>query len=175
MSGTTPTFPKLNNYNYKSWSGDMQAWLMSKELWMLVAGDEPCPNESDGEGYLKWKKRAQKAAGELFLSVDQDQKSHFHGILSDPITIWSTLRSAHISKKPGARFNAYDNLFSIRKQPNESLQSLSARIDASMQHIQDLRPEKFTLKEIDDELHSMVLDGDMTSHPNMVRIPELLT
>ena len=124
MSNSTPTFPKLNNYNYKSWSGDMQAWLMSKELWMLVDGDEPCPDGSDKDSKLKWQKRAQKAAGELFLSVEQDQKSHFHGILSDPIKIWTTLRNAHMSQKPGARFNAYDNLFSIRKQPNESLQSL---------------------------------------------------
>ena len=98
MSNSTPTFPKLNNYNYKSWSGDIQAWLMSKELWMLVAGDEPCPDDSDKESKLKWKKRAQKAAGELFLSVDQDQKSHFHGILSDPIRIWTTLRDVHMSK-----------------------------------------------------------------------------
>ena len=59
---------------------------MSKELWMLVAGDKPCPDNSDKDAKLKWKKRAQKAAGELFLSVDQDQKSHFHGILSDPIS-----------------------------------------------------------------------------------------
>ena len=61
-----------------------------------------------------------------------------------------------MSKKPGARFNAYDNLFSIRKQPNESLQSLCARIDTSMQTIQDLHPTTFTLKEMD-ELHSMAL------------------
>ena len=135
----------------------MQAWLMSKELWMLVDSAEPCPPDSDKESKLKWQKRAQKAAGELFLSVEQDQKSHFHGILSDPIRIWTTLRDAHMSKKPGARFNAYDSLFSIRKQPNESLQSLCARIDASMQAIQDLRPTPFTLKEIDDELHSMAL------------------
>ena len=147
MSNSTPTFPKLNNYNYKSWSGDIQAWLMSKELWMLIAGDEPCPDDSDKDAKLKWKKRAQKAAGELFLSVDQDQKSHFHGILSDPIHIWTTLRDVYMSKKPGAHFNTYDSLFSIRKQPNESLQSLCARIDSSMQNIQDLRPEKFTLKE----------------------------
>jgi hypothetical protein len=126
-------------YNYKSWSGDMQAWLMSKELWMLVDNSEPCPDDSDKDLKLKWQKRAQKAA-ELFLSVEQDQKSHFHGILSDPIKIWTTLRNAHMSQKPGARFNAYDNLFSIRKQPNESLQSLCARIDSSMQTIQDLRP-----------------------------------
>ena len=135
----------------------MQAWLMSKELWMIVNNEETCPDTSDQDSKLKWKKRAQKAAGELFLSVEPDQKSHFHGILSEPVTIWTTLRNVHMSKKPGARFNAYDTLFSIRKQPNESLQSLCARIDASMQIIQDLRPENFTLKEIDDELHSMAL------------------
>jgi len=135
----------------------MQAWLMSKELWMLVDGDEPCPGDSETDLKLKWKRRAQKAAGELFLSVEQDQKSHFHGILSDPVRIWKTLRDVHMSKKPGARFNAYDSLFSIRKQANESLQSLCARIDAAMQNIQDLRPTKFTLKEMDDELHSMAL------------------
>ena len=135
----------------------MQAWLMSKELWMLVDNAEPCPSDEDKEAKLKWQKRAQKAAGELFLSVEQDQKSHFHGILSDPIRIWTTLCDVHMSKKPGARFNAYDSLFSIRKQPNESLQSLCARIDASMQSIQDLRPSTFTLKEMDDELHSMAL------------------
>jgi hypothetical protein len=157
MSNSTPTFPKLNNYNYKTWSGDMQAWLMSKELWMLVDSSEACPPTTEEEPRLKWLKRAQKAAGELFLSVEPDQKSHFHGILSDPIRIWTTLRDVHMSKKPGARFNAYDTLFSIRKQPNESLQSLCARIDTSMQNIQDLRPTAFTLKELDDELHSMAL------------------
>ena len=135
----------------------MQAWLISKELWMLVDNVEPCPPSSDTEAMLKWQKRTQKAAGELFLSVEQDQKSHFHGILSNPTRIWTALRDVHISKKPGARFNAYDNLFSIRKQPNESLQSLCARIDTSMQNIQDLRPAGFTLKELDDELHSMAL------------------
>ena len=124
---------------------------------MLVDNQEPCPSSTEPEERLKWLRRAQKAAGELFLSVEQDQKSHFHGILSDPIRIWATLRDVHMSKKPGARFNAYDDLFSIRKQPNESLQSLCARIDASMQSIQDLRPAAFTLKDLDDELHSMAL------------------
>ena len=31
---------------------------------MLVAGDESCPGDSDKEAMLKWKKQAQKAAGE---------------------------------------------------------------------------------------------------------------
>ena len=130
---------------------------MCKELWMLVDDEEPCPPSTEPESRVKWLKRAQKAAGELYLAVEQDQKSHFHGILSDPIRIWTTLRDVHMSKKPGARFNAYDDLFSIRKQPNESLQSLCARIDLSMQNIQGLRPDTFTLKDLDDELHSMTL------------------
>ena len=96
---------------------------------MLVNNEEPSPTDTDLEARLKWQKQAQRAAGELFLSVEQDQKSLFHGILSDPIRIWMTLRNVHMSKKPGARFNTYDSLFSIRKQPNESLQSLCSRIN----------------------------------------------
>ena len=51
----------------------MQAWLMSKELWMIVDNQELSPSDTDTEAKLKWQKRAQKAAGELFLSVEQDQ------------------------------------------------------------------------------------------------------
>ena len=80
----------------------MQAWLMSKELWMLVNNEEPSPPSTDSELRLKWQKHAQKVAGELFLSVEQDQKSHFHSILSDPMRIWFTLCNVHMSKKPGA-------------------------------------------------------------------------
>ena len=61
----------------------MQAWLMSKELWMLVNNDKPCPDNSSKDLKLAWQKRAQKAAGELFLSVEPDQKSHFHAVLLD--------------------------------------------------------------------------------------------
>ena len=135
----------------------MQALLMSKELWMLIDSMEPCPATTDSESLLKWLKCAQKAAGELYFAVEQDQKSHFHGILSDPISIWTTLCDIHMSKQPGAQFKTYDNLFSIRKQPNKSLQSLCAWIDVAMQNIQDLQPSAFTLKDLDDELHSMAL------------------
>ena len=69
---------------------------------MLVNNEEPSSPSTDSESRLKWQNHAQKAAGELFLSVEQDQKSHFHGILSDPIRIWSTLCDVHMSKKPGA-------------------------------------------------------------------------
>jgi len=70
MSNSTPTFPKLNNSNYNTWSGDMQAWLMSKELRMLVDNEEPCPPATDTDSRVKWSKRAQKAAGEIYLAFE---------------------------------------------------------------------------------------------------------
>ena len=71
---------------------------------MLVDNEEPCLPSTEPESKVKWLKHAQKAAGELYLAVEQDQKSHFHGILSDPIGIWTTLCNVHMSKKkPGAR------------------------------------------------------------------------
>ena len=107
MSNSTPTFPKLNNHNYKSWSGDIQAWLMSKELWMLVSDDEPCPDDADKESQLKWKKRAQKAAGELFLSVEQDQKSHFHGCYSTNLLV--SVSSWHLRSPATVSLLTYDS------------------------------------------------------------------
>ena len=112
----------------------MQAWLMSKELWILVDNEEPCPPSTDLEARLTWQKRAQKAAGELYLSVEQDQKSHIHDILTDPICIWSTLHDVHMSKKPGARFHAYEKLPSTTNEPETKTVTESAG-NASVNHI----------------------------------------
>lgn len=73
------------------------------------------------------------------------------------IAMWKTLDSVHLQKRPGARFNAYDTLFGIRKSPDESLSSLMTRVDASMEQIQNLRPESFTLSDMDKELVCMTL------------------
>ncbi len=47
---------------------------------------------------------------------------------------------------------SYDDLFSISKQEDESLQSLMNRVDTAIHRIQDLRPKDFTLSNLDDEL-----------------------
>ena len=69
-----------------------------------------------------------KAAGEIYLSVGAEQKQHLKECLDDPVKMWTTLEKTHVSKKPGARFNAYDELFSIVKLEEESLQSLGDRV-----------------------------------------------
>jgi len=43
--------------------------------------------------------------------VKHNQKVHFSGHEKDPIKMWKLLEAAHLSKKPGARFNVYNDLF----------------------------------------------------------------
>ena len=105
---------------------------------MLVLGNEKAPEPSKVAELLDWKMRSLKAAGGLFLAVQHEQRIHLTGIESDPLAIWTKLESIHVSKRPGARFNAYYDLFSIWKQPDESLQALMNRIDESMHTISNL-------------------------------------
>ena len=99
---------------------------------MLVSGEEAVPDSLDLEGVQDWKLRSQKAAGALFLALEHEQRVHLGGIESDPIAIWSKLESVHLAQRPGAHFNTYDGLFSIRKHPDESLQALMNRVDESL-------------------------------------------
>jgi len=78
-------------------------------------------------------------------------------ILEDPVKIWGLLESAHVQKKPGARFNAYNDLFFIQKNNNETLMDLAVRIEHAMRNIKNLWSKDFTLEKLDDELQCMAL------------------
>ncbi|EGN94930.1 hypothetical protein SERLA73DRAFT_61923, partial [Serpula lacrymans var. lacrymans S7.3] len=101
----------LSGTNYPQWSDEMQAWLMTKGLWRLVSGTEKRP-ETDAEAQEKWELRAEKAAGALYLNISKDQRTHLDSIIHDPVKIWETLAAMDITKKPGTKFNAYDDFFS---------------------------------------------------------------
>src|ERR1700734_3098479 len=143
----------LSNSNYPEWAGEMKASLMRHGLWRLVSGKETKPKE----GLKDWEAKAEKAAGEIYLLVESDQRVHFRGMEEDPIAMWKLLEAAHLSKKPGARFNAYDDLFSIRKQDNETLVDLGVRIEKAMQTIQNLHTPGFTIETLDEELQCMAM------------------
>src|SRR5579863_2274760 len=141
-SDALPKIKPLSNSNYPEWCGEMKAWLMRNGLWKLVSGKLAKPSPRDEDALNKWEAKAERAAGEIYLLVENDQRVHFRGYEDDPIRMWELLELAHLSKKPGARFNAYDDLFSIRKQDNESLLDLGVRIEKAMQTIQNLRPKE---------------------------------
>ena len=120
-SSTTPAFEKLNATNYQTWAGEMEAWFRSAGLWRLVSGKSLRPTTSspptaaEDELVEAWELKADRAAGQLFLMVDYSQRVHFNGIKDDPVKMWKALQDIHMQKRPGTRFNAYDDLFSIRK------------------------------------------------------------
>ncbi len=108
----------------------MEAWFRAQALWRLVSGASTAPRVSqtpkDGEEEKleAWQLKADKAAGIMWLMVENTQRVHFRGIKDDPLKMWAALREVHMQKRPGTRFNAYDDLFSIRKRDGEDCQSL---------------------------------------------------
>ena len=113
---------------------------MKLGLWMLVKGVELKPEVVDSKALtateaaaiLAWDIKAGKAAGELYLAMQGDQRTHPSGIEDDPVAIWTKLKSVHLQKHPGNRFLSYDTFFSIQKKEDESLTSLMTRIDEGM-------------------------------------------
>ncbi|ETW84639.1 hypothetical protein HETIRDRAFT_311817, partial [Heterobasidion irregulare TC 32-1] len=157
-----PSVSPLNNRNYPSWSKEIKAWLRLKGLWLLVSGDETAPvgtkeKPADPREVAEWKRNAQKAAGALLLSVEEQFRGVLDGIEDDPIAIWTKLEEQFNKKSAGSRFNAMEDLFSIKKRNDESLQSLIHRVDESMRVLKNLRDSGFDLKKQDEELTCMAL------------------
>jgi Reverse transcriptase (RNA-dependent DNA polymerase)/gag-polypeptide of LTR copia-type/GAG-pre-integrase domain/Integrase core domain len=165
MVSKSPEIQKLGTDNYNQWSGEMKAWLRANQLWQIVSGQKLRPTISSTSSNQEmqealqnvWDEKAEKAAGWIYLMVETSQTVHLKGKEDDPVAMWKALESVHLQQKPGARFNAYDDLFSIRKTEEESLQSLVNRVDAAMQHIKNLRPKDFTLDKLDEELLCMTM------------------
>jgi hypothetical protein len=109
----------------------MQAFLQAQGTWRIVKGEssEPPmsspPTSTEHNTNEAWHVQFEKAAGQLYLMVEQNQKIHFQGITDNPLKMWKALQAVHMQKRPGNRFNAYDNLFSIRKHEDETLQTLT--------------------------------------------------
>ena len=120
---------------------------MRQALWSIVSGRSKRPVAADSKGATPevataidaWDTRAEKAAGELYLLVSEEQKVHFAGISDDPCKMWTKLEKIHPQNA-----NAYDALFSIQKLSDKALQAHLARVDQGMQNIKELRLDDFT-------------------------------
>ena len=86
---------------------------------------------------------------------------YIDAVQDNPVQIWTTLASVHLQQRPGVRFNAWDDFFSIRRQPDESLSTLIARIEDGMSKIKELRPvdpkKPYTINDLDAELVCMTM------------------
>ena len=160
MSNHTDThsFPKLAKNNYNDWKFEMTAKLRSRNLWRLVSGQKKRPMSADkAEEAEKWDEDKEKAAGLIASALEKGQWVHVIGHEGDPVKMWELLERVHMQKEAGTRFNAYDALFNIKKEPSESLQALVNRATQALQLCQNLRPESYSLKTQDEELLIMTL------------------
>ena len=106
---STPSFDKLRTGNYPQWRGNILALLMTRGSSRLVLGKELKPvakdpkavTEAETETIEKWEDKALKAAGEIYLSLSDDQKTHVEACFDDPVKMWAKLESVHLQKKPG--------------------------------------------------------------------------
>ena len=123
----------------------MEAWFHAQARWHIVPSVSTTPTLStpikDGEEdkLEAWQVKADKAAGIMWLMVDSAKRVHFRGIKDDAVKMWKALEVVQLQKWPGTRFNAYDDLFSIRKCDQEDLQSLINQVDDALHHIRNLR------------------------------------
>ena len=104
-----------------------------------------------------WEDKALRAAGEIYLSCSDNHKTHIGDISDDPVEVWAKLEAVHHPKKPSMRFNAWEKFFSIHMEGSEFLSSLMTRIDAAMIKVRNLRPDAFSLDDLDKELVAMTM------------------
>jgi hypothetical protein len=99
----------------------------------------------------------EEAASDIYIHLSQSQCAHVRGIEDDPIAMWDKLSSIHSQQVPSMRFGVYNELLSVTKQPDESLQSVVGRVSKALVCIQELRPESFTIVQLDEELAIMAM------------------
>ena len=146
----------LNGNNYPTWSEEMKSLLWSKGLWQLVDGKETRPSKPAKEQEI-WDIKQDRTAGELMLNLMPDQRVHIQTQQDNPTAAWKALETLYVQQKASTHFVAYDEFFTIRKRPEESLPALSARVQQAMARIQQLCPSTFTLKTSDNELSCMAM------------------
>jgi len=67
--------------------------------------DSETPKEGEENKLEAWQLKADKAAGIMWLMVDNTQRVHFRVIKDDLLKMWGALREIHLYKRAGIRFN----------------------------------------------------------------------
>ena len=152
----------------------MKNFLIMSQLWMIVSGTETCPPQPgtqpsdisskeflewkrDRKEYMEWMNKSYKAAGILISSMSPEIRVYTRDDGEDPIKIWDTLKKTFIKPLSAPRFQAYQDLFSIKKEPSETLDGVINRVDEQVRVIKSLTPDVFTLDNLYDDLASMTI------------------
>ena len=166
--------PKLNGSNYHLWVDQIKNVLMMSQLWMIVSGIETYPLQPgtqptdqdskeflqwrrDRKEYMEWMNKSYKAAGILISSISPEIRVYIRDDKEEPVKIWNTLKATFIKPVSAPRFQAYQDLFSIKKDSSETLDGVMNRVDEQIRTIKSLTPDSFTLDNLYDDLANMTI------------------
>jgi hypothetical protein len=186
MSVSAATVPELTETNWVTWNVLQAARMCQLSVWSVITEEHTAPalellqagtNEDrttiplttdqkalnihirldNNAAAERFRSAREKAAGDIYVHLSQLQRAHVRGIEDDPIVMWDKLSSIHSQQVPGMRFGAYNELLSVTKQPDESLQSVAGCVSEALVCVQELCPELFTIVQLDEELAIMAM------------------
>ena len=104
--------PILTRFNWSWWESEIQPWLSSKGLWRYAQGavKEPKPKDAtavtDAEYRTQeeYQQRLEKAAGELWLAMEEPLRPQFKGKRSTPKDLYDAMKAAFNIQEAGTRF-----------------------------------------------------------------------
>lgn len=123
-------FEKLNGKNYVDWAWQMEAYLVSKDLWDVVDGSEKCPMGSEGSKAVRaFRKKQRLACAEITLHVETSEKAHTRD--KDPAVIWKALQDHHHARGLSSRMALLRLFFS-------SVMDAEQTVSDWIAHVKDL-------------------------------------
>ena len=146
-------FAHLNNLNYVSWSLQMEAELVRKDLWGWVSGElgmlqviQEAPAADDGTPAVSKtqvkenakeralvKKKWAEARAEIILHVEDSQLSHV--MSTNPAKIWDQLKLVHQARSFATQISIKRKFFTARKKASEQMSAWISRIRGIANHL----------------------------------------
>jgi hypothetical protein len=111
--------------------------LQSKQLYRLVTRVKLHPT-SLGDRQDDWDDQQEVAASLLARMVDRQLHHHLQEYRSDPVRIWDILKHLNTAVASGMRFNAYNDMFGMRKRDDETLEDFGDRVTNAVQKVKDI-------------------------------------
>ena len=148
---TSPTkafkFAKLNGENYALWFQHMQSSLQARYLWLIVTGDEPCPEKhSDTQPteptaltawkvtkkeWLDWLLRDQAAQGLMKGAVELSQWPHIAQTVKE---MWDAWKKMYVTNQQHINVHYYfEDLYTRKYDESTSMADhIAAMLDLGL-------------------------------------------
>lgn len=160
--------PTLTRLNWGWYELEIESYLSSKGVLRYAKGtviefkpkDAANPTESEYRLIEEYQRFREKAAGELWLSIEDSLRPQFSAKRGDPAELLKALKAKFHLQVPGTRFAAFNDFFNIALDDPDApatLQTLLTRIDQAIARVQSLRPAAgYDITTMDEELCAMV-------------------